>query len=205
MHEPAALRCGHREVQALSDGSRIRLPRRQLLLAICAGATPFGCGQSSPETAAPTCATSSEAGTPGYCLVEPRLVRVAGARNLAPGEAVLANVDDNTAVIVARDDGGFHALSAICTHACCLVTLCRDTACGSVTTNPGECGTTSPASSDQSTTGIACPCHGSNFRLSDGAPTGGPAKKPLPSLALSFDGNDVLVDTAQSIDPSMRM
>jgi Rieske Fe-S protein len=121
------------------------------------------------------------------------------------GQAVLANLDDNTAVIVARDGRGFHALSAICTHACCLVSLCRVSTCSTVTSNPGECAATDSVSVDENASTIACPCHGSSFRLIDGAPTGGPARRPLPSYALRFDAQDALVDTARTVDAAARV
>jgi nitrite reductase/ring-hydroxylating ferredoxin subunit len=198
-------------MQVVSDAESLPIPRRRLLLAFVAGASfPLGCGSTGggarSGTASPGCAAPSDGGTgTAYCLVESRIVRVKGARSLAVGDAVLTNIDDNTAVIVARDSGGFHALSAICTHACCLVTLCRDAACSQLTSNPGECASTEPASGDVGGTAIACPCHGSSFRISDGAPTGGPARRSLPSYALTFEGEDGLVDTGRSADPSSRV
>jgi Rieske Fe-S protein len=192
-------------VQAVKDRARRPIPRRQLILALCASATPFACG-SKAESAQLPCADPSDGGAfAPYCLLEPRVVRVQGAARLAIDNAVLTNIDDNTAVIVARDANGFHALSGICTHACCLLTLCRDVDCNTVTSNPGECRTTSAASSDSNSAGIACPCHGSSFRLVDGTPTGGPALKPLPSYALVIDGDDALVDTANVVDAALRV
>ena len=179
-----------------------------MLLMLAASMAPVGCGTSGNKRAlgAPACASRSDGGaTNAYCLVEPRVVRVTAARSLRAGDAVLTNIDDNTAVIVARDALGFHALSAICTHACCLVSLCRDSTCSDVTSNPGECGTSEIARANDSATGIACPCHGSSFRLIDGSPTGGPARRALPSYAMAFDGNDALVDTARGADPGARV
>ncbi|MEU4394054.1 Rieske (2Fe-2S) protein [Kribbella sp. NPDC023855] len=63
-------------------------------------------------------------------------------------------------IVVTRDDSGApHAFSAVCTHQGCLVTAV------------GE-GT------------IDCKCHGSKFDLASGEPVGGPAKKPLPPVAV---------------------
>jgi Rieske Fe-S protein len=73
-----------------------------------------------------------------------------------------------------------------------------------VTSNPGGCATTDVVSVDETAAIIACPCHGSSFRLIDGAPTGGPARRPLPSYAVLFDGPDALVDTARSVEAAVR-
>lgn len=99
-------------------------------------------------------------------------MRVAAAAALEEGRAVLLNVDDNTAVIVARDAGGFHALAAICTHACCIVSLCGNAGCTSLSKSPGMCEATPVAAGDSSGPSALCPCHGSTFRLSDGAAPG---------------------------------
>ena len=186
------------------------IARRRLLLAVAASLSPIASGSctgsvSNPSSGESRCTFADDGGSGTYCLVEPRLVRVPNARLLSVGQAVLANVDDNTAVIVARDVGGFHALSAICTHACCLVTLCVSSTCSSVTSNPGDCRRTEAVTVDENAPGVACPCHGSSFRLIDGAPTGGPARRPLPSYALRFDGHDALVDTGYVVDPGNRV
>src|SRR5205085_2631589 len=105
------------------------LSRRRALLVLAASAC--GNGGSASSSGGPTSCFEIADGGAGkpYCLVEGRLVRVAGAKQIEVGAAALTNIDDNTAVIVARDAQGFHALSAICTHACCLVSLCKDASC----------------------------------------------------------------------------
>jgi Rieske Fe-S protein len=134
-----------------------------------------------------------------YCLVEAFVVRVVGVASLSVGESILANVDDNTAVIVGRDDAGLFARSAICTHACCVVSLCTDETCTDLFPTPDACGTSGPAG-----THALCTCHGSRFQLSDGAVLNGPATRPLPAYALTLDGDDALVDTGTLADPSTR-
>ena len=119
------------------------------------------------------------------------------------GEAVLANVDDNTAVIVARDDDGLFARSGICTHACCIVALCADASCGTLTPSPDTCEVTEVVRPDASE-GIFCPCHGSTFRLSDGAVLTPPAVRALPSYQVTIDGPDAWVDTGVEVDPAER-
>jgi Rieske Fe-S protein len=63
--------------------------------------------------------------------------------------------------------GSFKAFSATCTHQGCIV-------------NEVAGGT------------INCPCHGSKFAVADGAPTAGPAKKPLPEKAVTVQGSSVV-------------
>lgn len=208
LHEPFEVQHGDRQVRTMNRTRAAPLGRRQLLLAAASGLSRLGCSSDGVERISSPrkidCAIPSDGGDAAYCLVEARSIRVARARALQQGEAVLANIDDNTAVIVARDAEGFHALSAICTHACCLVSLCIVPTCLDVTSNPGACGVSAAVRADETTTAIACPCHGSSFRLSDGAPTGGPERRSLPSYAVSFDGQDVLVDTARLVDPGTR-
>ena len=164
----------------------------------------FGGCASPGASSAPACAEPSQNIDPTHCLVEKTLVRVAGAASLTVGEAVLTNVDDNTAVIVARDAAGLHALSGICTHACCIVSLCGDARCSNSTPTPGSCGSTRIAHGNAEGQSILCPCHGSTFRLSDGVPLNGPTATPLPAYALSIGGDDVIVDTGKSVDVSVR-
>ena len=40
---------------------------------------------------------------------------------------------------------------------------------------------------------INCPCHGSRFAVADGAPTAGPASRPLPEKAVSVQGDSVVL------------
>ena len=185
---------------------------RRDLLSGAAGLALFpmlGCGGNAAGAGADgggsSCTQPSSHSGGAYCLVEPLIVRVPGAVQLAVGQAVLLNADDNTAVIVARDAGGLHALSGICTHACCIVSLCRDASCSSLTTTPGICTPTDVAAGAAQAESILCPCHGSSFRLDDGAVLSGPASLPLPALALRIDGNDVLVDTGMQVAASDRI
>ncbi len=192
----------------MSKGARRAIPRRRLLVGLAACAAPLGCSGGrveSRKSGSLPCAAPSDGGAgQAYCLVDERRIRVAAAAALEVGQAMLTNIDDKTAVIVARDAQGFHALSAICTHACCLVSLCRRAGCGQVTSNPGECGTSEVVTIDETTAGIACPCHGSSFRLIDGTPATGPARRALPSYALTFDAQDAIVDTGRAVDPMAR-
>jgi Rieske Fe-S protein len=145
----------------------------------------------------------SDGGAREYCLTSSVQVLVPGGVHLKVGEALLVNANDNTAVILARDADGLYARSGICTHACCIVAICGDSSCRKLTPSPVACAPTEIVR-PSATGGIVCPCHGSMFRLSDGTPTKGPARLPLPSYAAMPDGNDVWVDTGTIVDPTAR-
>ncbi len=127
-----------------------------------------------------------------------------GAAKLAVGEATLRSFDDKTAAIVARDERGFYALSAICTHACCTVSLCgAGDECTSPILSPRDCGDASRAVISPTGPAFLCPCHGSLFSA-DGAVTKGPAQRALPAVAMRIAGDDVLVDLSRGIDSNIR-
>lgn len=71
-------------------------------------------------------------------------------------------------VVTQPEAGTFHAFSAVCTHQGCTV---GDVAGGT----------------------INCPCHGSKFALTDGAPTEGPAQRPLDPRQVTVAGDDLTV------------
>ena len=64
--------------------------------------------------------------------------------------------------------GVFKAFSAVCTHVGC---ICNKVASGT----------------------IDCPCHGSEFRISDGAVVTGPAPSPLPARTISVSDGKILL------------
>lgn len=182
--------------------------RRDFLLGMLACAA---CGKTgsmrvaSDGDAAPSdCAGESDGGARPYCLLSMQRIRVAGGAKLRKGQAVLVNADDNTAVILARDSGGLYARSGICTHACCIVSLCDSAACGKLTPSPVACQATKIVEPDPAD-GIVCPCHGSRFSLSDGSVVKGPARMPLPAYEVTPDGDDAWVDTGRKVDPSARV
>ena len=156
------------------------------------------CGSDSK----PPCVISA-AGTTSYCLVADEILRVPSVGSLAIGQATLFNVDDDTAVVVARDASGLYAMSGICTHQCCLVSLCADDTCSTLGTNPGGCNVTAVATPAATGAAIICPCHGSAFSI-DGSVLTGPAIRPLPHYKLVLEGEDALVDTSRTVASTTR-
>jgi len=69
-------------------------------------------------------------------------------------------------VVTQPEAGTFHAFSAVCTHQGCTV--------GDVTGGT-----------------INCPCHGSKFGITDGAPVEGPAERPLDPRQVVAAGEDL--------------
>lgn len=79
------------------------------------------------------------------------------------GGLVLGNV------VLTRDaQGDVRGYSATCTHQGCKV-------------------------SGVSNGRIQCPCHGSAFSITDGAPQSGPAQKPLPGKTVALSGGQISV------------
>lgn len=71
------------------------------------------------------------------------------------------------------DENGFHAITAVCTHLGCIVSI--------------------------SETGFDCPCHGSKYDPT-GKVIGGPAPRPLVWLDISQDADGTLVvDTSKPV------
>jgi cytochrome b6-f complex iron-sulfur subunit len=85
-------------------------------------------------------------------------------------------------VVVGRDENGVYAMSAVCTHAGCLL---------------GDTTRTIAA-------GLSCPCHGSTFD-GDGNVTRGPAGVSLQhyQVTIATDGS-ITVDGAQPVAASAR-
>ena len=100
-----------------------------------------------------------------------------GAAKQKPGAGLVATSDvpvgggvilaDQGIVVTQPTQGEFKGFSSTCTHAGCTVTQI----------SVGE---------------IVCPCHGSQFSITDGSVDGGPAPAPLPSVAVQVKGDQVV-------------
>jgi cytochrome b6-f complex iron-sulfur subunit len=108
-------------------------------------------------------------------LYEPSPIVNAGKPESYAQDSVTLDVNSGIFLIHAKE--GFFALSAVCTHLGCL------------TAWKPELGI------------IACPCHGSKFRM-EGQKIEGPAPKPLPWYRMWVsDEGDLLVDRSTIIRP----
>jgi Rieske Fe-S protein len=85
-------------------------------------------------------------------------------------------------VVVGRDAGGIYGMSAVCTHAGCLI----------------------DDSSDTIAAGLYCPCHGSSFD-GNGVVTRGPARLALQHYAVTITATgEITVDGSQPVSADTR-
>jgi Rieske Fe-S protein len=128
-------------------------------------------GESTAEPAAPATPADTAAASES-----PPNGSASGAPE-APATPPLATVADipvgggtifaaEKVVVTQPEAGTIKAFSTTCTHQGCTVSAVAG-------------GT------------INCPCHGSKFRIADGAVAGGPAKKPLPPVAVDVTGDAI--------------
>ncbi|MFJ8146226.1 Rieske (2Fe-2S) protein [Streptomyces sp. NPDC096094] len=99
-----------------------------------------------------------------------------GGENAGAGAALAATADipegggkvfaDQKVVVTQPAAGEFKAFSATCTHQGCAVKSVTDGV-------------------------INCPCHNSNFSITDGSVQSGPAPKPLPAVQITVSGDSI--------------
>ena len=187
-----------------------RIGRRLLLMTATTHAVLFGCSQGTRSLA-----DAADAGGPGscakdalgpglpYCLTAKVAITIPGAARLAVGQVALMALDDHSSAIVARDEGGFYAMSATCTHACCTVAICSDSTCATPALSPNDCAPAKVGTLVRKGAAFLCPCHGSSFGA-DGAVINGPAQSRLPAVALAINGEDIVVDLSQPVSSDQR-
>jgi Rieske Fe-S protein len=138
------------------------------LLAACgnngdsAGSTPSSGASSS---SAPTSAPTTSAPTSAPSSSSGGGGAVLGASADVPvgGGKIFT---DAKIVVTQPTAGQFKGFSAVCTHAGCIVNQVMDT--------------------------IDCPCHGSKYNLTTGAVEAGPAPSPLPPVAVTVKGGNIV-------------
>jgi Rieske Fe-S protein len=77
--------------------------------------------------------------------------------------------DTQLTVVTQPTAGKFKAFSAVCTHMGCTVSQIAD----------GR---------------IDCPCHGSEYSITDGAVLAGPAPRPLPAKTIKITGDSIFLE-----------
>ena len=139
-----------------------------------------------------------------YCLVKSVQLSFPDAATMTVGEVQLRGLDDSTAAILLRDARGFFALSAICPHQCCTVTLCGDAACTQTAPTPNDCAPPRRGTLGVGAAAFFCPCHGSEF-AADGNVLRGPAISGLTPVEVAISGSEALVDLAVAVASDKRV
>lgn len=176
----------HLEVLPPTDDekSEPRVDRRRALHFMAAGValTQAACSTTSPTSFGndSDAGTSDEGGSSGGadCDTTPPGKDVGDVANFPSGTWTLAGTSRDP-FVVAQDDSGVFAYSAVCTHQGCEI---------------GK-----PDSSGKST----CPCHGAQFD-GNGAVLRGPARTPLVHYAVAICSGHVFVDTSTTVAASTR-
>jgi Rieske Fe-S protein len=122
-----------------------------------------GAGAVALTAAAPACATYGQAPAAAPPPV-PAGTPLARAADIPGGGGTVFPAQ--LVVVTQPEAGTFHGFSAVCTHQGCTV---ADVTGGT----------------------INCTCHGSKFRITDGAPANGPADRPLEPRQLTVAGDDL--------------
>lgn len=144
-----------------------RTSRRAVIVGVGAGALAAGCttyGKTPDASSPPPAADGPAADGPAPA-------------ESGGGGAALGSVSDvpvgggrvfgeQQVVVTQPSEGTIRAFSSICTHQGCTV----------ANVNGGT---------------INCTCHGSKFRVADGAVAGGPAPEPLPERDVVVDGDEI--------------
>ncbi|WP_269928243.1 Rieske (2Fe-2S) protein [Kocuria massiliensis] len=114
------------------------------------------------------CGSDSGGESDGKASIDPsHPVDLTSASEVPVGGGIKASADGVTAIVSQPKEGEFKAFSSSCTHQGCSVDVKKDV--------------------------IMCPCHSSQFSLTDGSVQGGPAPKPLPEYTVSVTGGRVTI------------
>lgn len=132
------------------------------------------CGGSDDDSSS----SSASAGTSGSTGSDEAASTggTGGGDNAAAGAALTTTADipegggkvfaSEKVVVTQPTAGTYKAFSAVCTHQGCAVKSISDGV-------------------------INCPCHNSNFSITDGSVKSGPAQKPLPEVSITVSGNSI--------------
>ena len=143
------------------------------LVGLAGAITACSSGGSSMSAAVADPATSSGAGATGAAASAPASASsAAGGALAATGDIPVGGgkiFDTQLTVVTQPTAGEFKAFSAVCTHMGCTVNQIAD----------GR---------------IDCPCHGSEYSITDGAVLAGPAPKPLPAKTIKITGDSIFLE-----------
>lgn len=127
-------------------------------------------GATAAATALPLAACGGSETAGGSAIKHPEVsspLDMIAATEVPVGSAVKATAEGITLMIAQPTEGEFFAYSSACTHQGCTLNVQKNV--------------------------LACPCHASQFEISDGKVTGGPAQEPLPSYPTKVEGGRVIV------------
>ncbi len=96
--------------------------------------------------------------------------KVAEVGSLEPGKMTQVKLDGQ-ATLLANVDGNYYAIHNICTHKGC--TLSKGRLNGNI---------------------VTCPCHGSQFDVTNGHVMHGPAQKPEQAYSVVVQDNDIIIE-----------
>ena len=142
------------------------ISRRNALIAGVAGGTGAVALSACGEGGSSKGSGNSSSGAGGQGLSEP--TDMGAAADVPAGKAAKLTAGKVTAIVSQPQEGTFKAFSSTCTHQGCQVNV-------------------------QGGAKIVCPCHNSQFSLSDGAVQGGPAEKPLESYKVEVKNGRIWV------------
>jgi Rieske Fe-S protein len=136
------------------------------------------CGASG-SSSAPATGTNSAPGAGATTATVPTASSAQSASGAGAADALAKTseipvgggkiFDTQTVVVTQPTAGEYKAFSAVCTHMGCIV--------------------------NQISSGrIDCPCHGSEYSISDGAVLAGPAPRPLPAKQIKITGDSIFLE-----------
>ncbi len=138
--------------------------RRRILALLGAGALSIA--------GAGTAITTFRFLEPAVYYEEDARVGVGRPEDIAPGTVLV--LAKHKLYVIRAADGGFYALSSVCTHLGCMTRYAPESA------------------------QLACPCHGSRFSL-DGRVAAGPAPRPLRRLQITLERGVLVVDSSKQV------